>query len=59
MGSDYTTPTQEAIDKKQKDLNSKFQEKTQQVLGEYITLSCPECGAEFSVKRTDILTRPE
>lgn len=58
-GENYESPTQQNLDTKQIDLNTNFKNKNEKEMSEYINLSCPECNANFNVKRNDILTRSD
>lgn len=51
-----STPSQEDIDKRAREIEEAFQKKQLEMLAQLINLVCPECGAEFSASAQEILS---
>ena len=50
----FTTPSQQEIDKRDSEMGKSFQKKVSDEQNTHIKLSCPECGASFSVRIGDL-----
>lgn len=51
----YTGPGQEQINQRGEELKNKFKQLAEAFMKSKVELVCPECGAEFSMDRADLL----